>query len=50
MTHGGPPTMLSRIAILMIAVIALSLPLGACGKKGPPEKPDPTYPHEYPRQ
>ncbi len=36
-------------ALLVFMIAALALPLAACGKKGPPEPPDPQSDH-FPRQ
>jgi predicted small lipoprotein YifL len=40
-----------RYLMLLVMVIAVSLPLAACGKKGEPEPPPGTkgeYPRKYP--
>ncbi len=40
-----------RIFVLVLSVIALSLPLAACGKKGSPKPPsgnESQYPRQYP--
>jgi len=38
-----------RKSLLTLAILALALPLAACGKKGLPQHPaDSTYPREYP--
>lgn len=37
-----------RLFVTLMLALALAAPLGACGKKGPPDKPDAGYPHTYP--
>ena len=43
---------MTRIALLLLAGLILSLPLSACGRKGVPHPPGPTdqviYPKSYP--
>jgi predicted small lipoprotein YifL len=42
-----------RYLMLFVMMIAVSLPLSACGKKGDPEPPPGTegeYPQKYPRR
>lgn len=38
--------------VLMVAlVVAMAMPLGACGRKGSPKYPEGSaYPHEYPKK
>jgi hypothetical protein len=47
------PRRACALAALAILLMALTLPLGACGKKGAPSPPagEPnTYPRSYPRE
>ena len=40
-----------RLVSMWIMIVALALSLSACGKKGPPEPPDPQsdkFPRQYP--
>jgi predicted small lipoprotein YifL len=40
-----------RLVSMWIVIVALALSLAACGKKGPPEPPDPqsdNFPRQYP--
>lgn len=42
---------LLRLSVVLLTVAALAAPLGACGKKSRPEKPEgSTYPQQYPAQ
>ena len=42
---------MKRIIVLIVSVLLLAAPLGACGKKGDPKPPDKnsTYPQHYPK-
>ena len=42
---------MKRIIVLIVSVLLLAAPLGACGKKGDPKPTDKnsTYPQQYPK-
>ena len=42
---------MKRIIVLIVSVLLLAAPLGACGKKGDPKTLDKnsTYPQQYPK-